>query len=513
MCGIAAIVVYSQQHSEPNLNLAGELHWMLGKIAHRGTPESFAETVILDTAALGTNRLPIVKPERNEQPAYSEDSDLSLIFNGEIYNSNELQKQLNRSGITLKNPTDTELILLAYQYWGTDCVQKFNGMFAFIIYSKKTGSVFAARDQVGIKPLYFVNKNDAWFFASEKKALIHLYSDISELPPSTYFVDGKISPYYFIDKEIDNSMQYSCAASRCNLLIHQAVRRQVNTELPIGVVFSGGVDSAIILYLANLYHRNVKAYTVGSISSEDIVVAKRFCEELGIPLSISHIDQIEIRTAINSFIYITEQFEPVDITDAIVVNAAFSMMRRDGIRVALSGDGSDEIFAGYDLFLDTDDPRKMQLHKVNNLHITDLQRVDRVSMWSNIECRVPFLDLDLVNFALAQPIPFLLRNGSTKALLRDAFQHELPEYIVSRPKMRMSEGSGINSSIFKVMAKINISGVDIFPDEDTSLNNCVSIYKNHSFPEPYKRIKQLGYDYKPGGWTNADKNIGLNVTK
>lgn len=512
MCGIAAIFETTAGSDEKRYFEAALLQ-LLGRISHRGAAESFGERFTFSYAAIGTNRLPIVEREGNHQPFIDNISGLAIIFNGEIYNLDELRLILLSHGVRFVGCSDTELVLRAYTHWGKSCLTRLNGIFAFIIYSPGDNTVFAARDRLGVKPLYLTQEGTVLYFASELKALIGLTNETQEILPGHYWEGGRQNAYYLISESIGSRLDYKSTVNKCNELLHRSVKRQVNTDLPVGVVFSGGLDSAIILYLANLYHNNVTAYTVGVAGSADVEFAQRLCEELGIKIVISDVERVDLMRSIRDGIYISEQFEPVDITDALTIHSAFSRMKGDGIRIALSGDGSDELFAGYDFFLGASDRRALQLHKVKNLYRTDLQRVDRMSMFNTVECRVPFLDNDLFDFIISAPMEFHVRDGFTKVLLRDAFSLELPDYITRRPKMRMSEGSGIGELIFDVLQSMGESlDSKPFPLEDNAINNAALIFQEFGFELPHNRYKVQGLDYHSGGWTASttkviDKNI------
>ena len=513
MCGIAAIFEISTSPDGQH-DLEAALLEMLRKISHRGAAERFGERFIFSNAAIGTNRLPIVEREDSYQPFIDKISGHAIIFNGEIYNMDELRLILLSQGVEFSGCSDTELVLRAYIHWGKSCLNRFNGIFAFIIYSPEENTVFAARDRLGVKPLYWAQVGSVLYFASELTALIGLTNKTKEILPGYYWEDGRQKAYYSISESIQWQLDCKSAVTKCNKLLHLSVKRQVNTDLPIGVVFSGGLDSAIILYLANLYHSNVTAYTVGVAGSSDVVFAQRLCRELGIKIVVSDVNRADLIQSIRTHIYVSEQFEPVDITDALTINAAFSRMKEDGICIALSGDGSDELFAGYDFFQGVSDRRALQLHKVRNLYRTDLQRVDRMSMFNTVECRVPFLDKDLFDFIISLPMEFHVRDDFTKALLRDAFSLELPDYITRRPKMRMSEGSGIGGLIFDVLQSMNESpDSKPFPLQDDAVNNAALIFQEFGFGLPASRYKIQGLDYHSGGWTTSKiADIDTNLT-
>jgi len=501
MCGIAAVFSSQSSQSDPRDLEAALLH-MLGAIRHRGDAYNFAERLVFDDAAMGTNRLAIVDRDQAKQPIVDPASGRVIVMNGEIYNHRELRIELQSLGRPFQTSSDTEVVLQAFIAWGPLCVQRLDGIFAFVIYDLETGDCFAARDHIGIKPLYCGEVDSLVCFASERKCFLGLSKTTRELMPGSYWHNGKVERYVTFEATPDHGMQESIAVAECKRRMEEAVRKQVATDLPIAVIFSGGLDSTIILHLATKFHRDVTAFSIGTDNSADLAFARRFCAERGIPHVVTEFHYGQIRRNIRNSIFNGEFFEPVDISDMLTMAAVYSAVRANGFKVALSGDGSDEIFAGYDLFKTTNDPYGLSTYRLNNLYRTDLQRTDRSSMVNSIECRVPFLDRAVIEFAMSLPFDMKVRNGVEKYVLREAFRSEISSYMIDRPKIRMPEGIGIHDQIFNALAEVQTCDI-VLPDiniDGPQVRNALKLFLEFGYDAPAERYKKLGTDYFQGGY-------------
>ncbi|NES24549.1 MAG: asparagine synthase, partial [Symploca sp. SIO3E6] len=230
-----------------------------------------------------------------------------------------------------------------------------------------------------------------------------------------------------------------------------AIQRRTQTDLPLGVIYSGGLDSSIVLSQAIKFHSNVTAFTVGCQSSEDFAISQRFCQDYGIPqVVISLKPQNFSLQDIKQAIQLSELNEYGDLINAAISIKLFQRIRDNGIKVVLSGDGSDELFGGYEMYgLNLSQPEQEQLflHKLMNLHRTELQRVDRCGMAFGVETRVPFLAKDVIELALATPKAWKIKDGQEKWCLRQAFKDELPSYILQRSKNPLSHSSGLHEGV------------------------------------------------------------------
>lgn len=499
MCGIAAIIAPKSMTSQ---TMEASLLQMLGNIRHRGDTFHFAERAVLGSAALGANRLAIVAAESAQQPVFDPSTGYYLIMNGEIYNYRELREDLRALGHTFRTGGDTEVVLKAYIEWGANAVERLDGIFAFVAYNDVTGQVFAVRDHVGIKPLYYVVEGDVVMFGSERKCFLGICGGVRDFPPGSYFADGELFSYVKFSAATEPvRLDEGAAIARCRALLDAAVRKQVATHLPIAVVFSGGLDSTVILHLATKHHKDVSAFSIGTESSPDLEFARRYCTELGVPHVVLPFSKEQAVRTIPDAIFDGELFEPIDISDMVNMSAVYSAIRANGFKIALSGDGSDEIFAGYDLFKQVDNPAELTTYRLNNLYRTDLQRTDRSSMKHSVECRVPFLDRELLSFAMELPFDLKVRNGIEKYILREAFRSEIPGYMIDRPKIRMPEGIGIDDHVFNAVGEGNayVGGPDLLIDSPQAASS-IAQYVRFGYDAPAKRNKLQEWDYFPGGY-------------
>src|SRR6266567_1651640 len=370
---------------------------MLDALRPRGDTE---EVSLGDGLLAGTQRLRIVDPERAGQPWISADQRWLLCYNGEIFNHRELRDELRRLGRKFRSESDTEVVVEAFGQWGTDAVRRLRGEFAFAITERSSGRTYLARDPLGVKPLYW----------SASAGCLHV-------------------------------------AAVVRTALRDSIAVRVDTGLPVGVILSGGLDSSLTLLHTHAIHPDCVAFTVGAPGSEDLAYARRLTADLGVRHEVIEISPRAIRLAeIREAIRVSELTEYGDIINAVVSVPLFRRVASLGIRVVLTGDGSDELFGGYPMYgqVGQEQVRRLFRHKLGNLHRTELQRVDRTSMASGVEARVPFLDPAVVSVAMRLPMELKVRAGTEKWILRQAFADLLPDYIRQRPKNPMSHASGLH---------------------------------------------------------------------
>jgi len=390
MCGICgAIGIQSQERAEAIVRR------MMAAIVHRGPDEEGSFTA--SGVAAGTRRLSIIDLPGGSQPVWNKAGTLAVFFNGEIYNFRELRQELESSGHEFRTRSDTEVIVQAYEAWGEDCVQRLRGMFAFAIVEMPQGRsgtparVFIARDRLGIKPLYYTVADGQFLFASELRALLAsgcvpaqlsdealtayllfgsvcepstLIESVASLPPGhcmTIPVAETISTpepkaYWDIDKEIEQARRArgknsGTPASEVRALLEDAVRSHLVADVPVGVFLSSGLDSTAIATLASQAQRGIHTFTVAFPDAEysEADVARRTAKRLSTDhreLALSDREMVaRLDEAVSSF----DQPSMDGINTYFVSWAA----RQAGLKVALSGLGSDEIFGGYTSFRDT----------------------------------------------------------------------------------------------------------------------------------------------------------------
>src|SRR5580658_1005335 len=352
MCGIAAIIEPGAVTENAAATGDREQHVlaMLDKIRYRGDPGCFGECWADAGVALGANRLAIVDRPNARQPQADSYGSVQVVFNGELYGYGELRRELEQRGHKLRTNSDTEVLVYAYLEWGAEFVDRLDGMFAFVLFDRRSRSFLAARDHIGIKPLYYAVHNGVHYFGSEQKCLLGLAAEIQTVAPGTYLWQGAVVRYFDIDDKISAKLPDAEAVATYRRLFEDAVRKQVQTDLPVAVMFSGGIDSAAVLHLARRYHPAVTAITVGFEGAADILVARRYCAEFGVPHVVAELDLAALIESLPAVVYGAELFEAIDVADACFGNFAYRQAKQHGFKVALCGEGSDEVLAGYDLF-------------------------------------------------------------------------------------------------------------------------------------------------------------------
>ena len=444
MCGIALIVGPGADN--------GLFRQMLDSLAPRGEIE---ETATGTGLLAGTQRLCIVDRDRALQPWLSADGRWLLCYNGEIFNYRQLRAELIGLGRDFCSESDTEVVLEAFLTWGERAVGRFRGEFAFAIADRANGRTYLARDPVGVKPLYWSSRDRRLHIASEIKALVPVGSLISEVPPGHHgWAEQAAAPVLvpYVDLlrlGADQALIEDPAEGikLLRLLLEDSIRVRVDTDLTVGVILSGGLDSSIVLTHVRDMHPDCVALTIGAPGSEDLQFARRLTADLGVPHEVIEIRPADIRwDEVREAIRMSELTEYGDIINAVVSVPLFARARALGVKVLLTGDGSDELFGGYAMYdrIATSASRQLFAHMVRNLYRTELQRVDRVSMGNGVEARVPYLDLSLIELAMRLPVSLKVREGQEKWIVRQAFADVLPDYVRTRPKNPMSHSSGLH---------------------------------------------------------------------
>ena len=447
MCGIALIVGPDGSDAR--------FRQMLDAIRPRGESE---EVLIEPDLRLGTQRLKIVDRERARQPWVSADGAFALCYNGEVFNYRELRDALAGNGARLRSESDTEVVLEAFLHWGTAGVSRLRGEFAFAVVERTTGRVYLGRDPLGVKPLYWVRAGQTLSVASELKALVPLGLPVHEVPPGHHGwaepgSDPKLAPYvdlFHLGEGLAPLDDPDEAVTALDAAFDASVAARVDTDLTVGVVLSGGLDSSYVLATALRHHSDCVAFTIGTADSEDVATARRLAADLGVPHEVLTVEPRQLRWRdVREAIASSELTEYGDVINATISNRLYEGVHRAGVKVVLCGDGADELFGGYAMYRDTDAPARQRLfaHKLGNLGRTELQRVDRASMGHGVEARVPFLDIDLVELAMRVPPHLKVRDGVEKWILRQAAAGHLPDYVLRRRKLPLSHASGLHERV------------------------------------------------------------------
>jgi asparagine synthase (glutamine-hydrolysing) len=413
------------------------------RLHHRGPDGSGFRTV--GDAVLGHRRLSIIDVARGGQPLLSEDGRVALVCNGEVYNHEGLRARLEERHV-FTSRSDSEVIVHLYEDIGTDCVTALDGMFAFVL----TDGVrlLAARDPLGIKPLYMGRDGDGGlWFASEIKALVGFCTQIEEFPPGHLFtLDGGLRRWFDPpwDQQLGGPASFDAPALALGL--RRAVEKRLMSDVPFGVSLSGGLDSSLIAALMKPHVDDLHSFCVGLEGAPDLAAARYVASHLGTRHHEYIYTAAEVVATLETVIDHLESYDPALLRSA-VPSFFVSRLAAEHVKMVLNGEGADEVFAGYRYFAAIDDAGALQRESVgllSGLHNLNLQRVDRMTMAHGLEGRVPFLDLDFVESAMAFD-PRLKLHGHDrpeKWPLRAAFEGVLPDTILWRKKEEFAQGCG-----------------------------------------------------------------------
>ncbi len=443
MCGIGAIFGKSSQLKE-------ELTQSLSKITHRG--QNLYEMKVFESAAIGANRLAIVDQQNGRQPFSNEKNTIFVVQNGEIFNYKALKTELEKKGHRFKTDCDTEVLVHLWEEFGPKMVQKIDSeMYAFVIYDSKKDEYFICRDPLGLKPLYYAHDSENRFHvASEIKQLAQFpdITEIHEFPAGTFYYQDKFQPYF--DTTATNQVTSKTKAlQKLKTLFENAVKKRVQTDLPIGVFLSGGVDSSLLMELATRHHSDITAIILGAAGSADREAAVRLCEEKKYKYKIVEPAPIT-EEEIEQTIYYLESFEPLIVRQAIANHMVSKAAAELGLKIVLVGEGIDELFAGYNEFshLSAKNVNKGCELLTKSLPRGHHMRVDKQAMRHTIEVRAPFFDTTLVRYALTIDGKLKIQKKdhriTTKAIFRDLASAFVPEYIAQRFKAPFANGAGMD---------------------------------------------------------------------
>lgn len=429
---------------------------------HRGP--DWSGTYMNDHAILAHERLAIVDIQNGAQPLYSTDGKLVLAVNGEIYNHKELEKNLAQH-YDFTTESDCEVINALYREKGTEFLNDLNGIFSFILYDNENDAYLIARDHIGIVPLYTGHDEHGNFYvASEMKALIPVCKTIEDFPPGHYLYSkaGKLKKYYSPKWEKYSAVKSNVTDKKLlRRALEDAVHRQLMSDVPYGVLLSGGLDSSIIAAIAKKYsQRRIEAndmkeawwpqlhsFAIGLKESPDLAAAREVAEFIG---SVHHEFHFTIQEGLDALRDVIHHIETYDVTTIRASTPMYLIARRIksmGVKMVLSGEGADEIFGGYLYFHKA--PNAKALHdetvrKLQQLHKFDCLRANKSMASWGVEARVPFLDREFLDVAMTMnPEDKLARNGRMeKQVLRDVFGDYLPDSVAKRQKEQFSDGVG-----------------------------------------------------------------------
>jgi asparagine synthase (glutamine-hydrolysing) len=455
MCGIAGRL---------GPEAPGEDARLLARLEHRG-PDDAGE-VHFAGGWLGHRRLSIVDVEGGHQPLRTSDGRRWLVGNGEIYNHHDVRRDFGDERYTTRS--DNEVALRLLERRGPGALRELEGMYALLSATADGRSFVAARDPVGIKPLYWARRGERVRFASEMSAFDQSWrSRVEVFPPGHYWTPQsglrRFADAVPAEREIDTRRAPSSEdLDDIRQGLVNSVRSQMMGDVPVGVLLSGGLDSTLVAAIAARYYaehgERLSTFAVGMNGSPDLLAARMAAEYLGT----DHHERVytadEALAAVAPVVRAIEHFDPTLVRSA-VPNYLLAEMTSRHVKVVLTGEGADELFAGYTYYRNFADPGELQgelIRTVQSLHNLNLQRCDRVTMAHGLEARVPFLDREFIALALRLPPAWKVagEGAPEKRLLRQAFRGWLPDDLLWREKSQFGDGSGAASVLTEAVERL-----------------------------------------------------------
>lgn len=516
MCGICGQISFNI--AKPKVI---DIKKMLAKLANRGP--DFSDTFFLDNIAFGHSRLAIIDLSTfANQPMVDKELGLTIVFNGTIYNYKKLRQELIAKGYNFFSRSDTETIIKAYHLWGEDCVQNLDGMFAFCIYHHKNKTLFLARDRMGIKPLYFTKNNNYFSFASNTQALLALdnidktinkkalqlqlslhavipapdtiLSTVKKVKPATTITINQkgeiIEKTYWQPqaKRLKNITDAEYITTTYDLLIKAVTKRIDASDVPIGVLLSGGLDSSLIVaLLAEANHKDIRTFSIGFEDIKDETGSEfQYSDQVVDKFKTKHKKYIIANSKVLPHLTdaVSQMAEPMVAQDAVAFYLLAKEVSQD-VKVVLSGQGADEAFGGYFWYPKMDKEQGLEIDKFSKYYIDrsyneylqtinkyfqvknhtkkwlekqfqkpyadefldkvflmditrlivddPVKRVDNMTMTWGLEARVPFMDTELIEWSLAIP-PKLKLKENGKYPLKHIARKLLPKDVIDRKK-------------------------------------------------------------------------------
>lgn len=458
MCGIVGIFNIKEQSDA----LRQKALRMSQKIRHRGP--DWSGIYCGGSAILAHERLSIVDPESGKQPLFSPNGKQVLAVNGEIYNHLDIRRQYERR-YQFQTGSDCEVILSLYQEKGINFLEDLNGIFAFALYDEERDEFLIARDPIGVIPLYIgYNADGTIYVASELKALEGQCERYEPFTPGCYYWSREpgVKRYYVRDwMDYNNVKDNPASVADIHDALEAAVKRQLMSDVPYGVLLSGGLDSSVISAVAQKYaaHRieddsrtvaywpRLHSFAVGLKGAPDLAKARMVAEHIG---TVHHEINYTIQEgldAIRDVIYFIETYDVTTVRASTPMYLLARVIKSMGIKMVLSGEGADEIFGGYLYFHkapSAKDFHEETVRKLSKLYLYDCLRANKsLSAWG-VEGRVPFLDKEFLDVAMRTNPKAKMCPGSTveKKIVREAFADQLPAAVAWRQKEQFSDGVG-----------------------------------------------------------------------
>lgn len=460
MCGFVGVFDLTQESQY----LRNQILRMAKRIRHRGP--DWSGIYCGKNSILAHERLSIVGIDSGKQPLYSKDGKLILAVNGEIYNHKEIRERY--PDYEFLTNSDCEVILALYRDKGINLFEDLNGIFAFSLYDVDNDVYLIGRDHMGIIPLYTGFDDYGQFYvASELKALEGVCNNVKELLPGHYLYskDGyDLKQWYHRDwMQYNNVKDNTSDIAELRSALEDAVHRQLMSDVPYGVLLSGGLDSSIISAIAKLYApRRIEdnnqteawwpqlhSFAIGLKDAPDLIAARNVSEYIGTIHHEIHFTIEEALDALSDVIYHIETYDITTVRASTPMYLLARFIKSMGVKMVLSGEGSDELFGGYLYFHKAPDARAFHeetVRKLDRLHLYDCLRANKSLAAWGVEGRVPFLDKEFIDVAMClNPADKMCGNGKIeKHILRKAFEDYLPENVAWRQKEQFSDGVGYN---------------------------------------------------------------------
>jgi asparagine synthase (glutamine-hydrolysing) len=466
MCGILALLNLDPAQA-PHADLRRQALTLAKRLRHRGPDWSGIHSDA--RAILCHERLAIVDVEHGAQPLVDRRTGAVLAVNGEIYNHQELRAGL-KTDHDFQTASDCEVILYLYDEASPAAfLEKLNGIFAFVLHDPARRTFLIARDPMGVVPLYVGwDRQERLFVASEMKALVGVCERIREVPPGTYLLgheQEKGFQRYYAPRWMEETPRAPFDPVKLREALEAAVHRQLMCDVPYGVLLSGGLDSSLVAAIATRYAAKrvesgdqdpawwprLHSFAIGLEGAPDLAPARKVAEHIG---SIHHEMHFTVQEGLDALSDVIHHLETFDLTTIRASTPMYLLMRKIramGIKMVLSGEGSDEVFGGYLYFHKAPDGAELHaesVRKLQKLHLYDCARANKASAAWGVEARVPFLDRAFLEVAMAfDPEVKVPRNAAhprpiEKWPLRKAFEGYLPEEVLWRQKEQFSDGVG-----------------------------------------------------------------------
>ena len=489
MCAIIGFEKYSHSKEE----------FMRGFAATVSRGPDMSRVIDTGNGYLGFHRLAIMGLDESGMQPFLLDGNY-LVCNGEIYGFRKIKKELE-SEYTFKSESDCEILLPMYEKYGLSMFEKLDAEFALIIYDKKTGKLIAARDPIGIRPLFYaVGKDGEMMFASEAKNLIGLADKIMPFPPGHYYADGKFVCYNDIAKRetpVSDDIDTVCRKIHDKLVA--GIEKRLDSDAPLGFLLSGGLDSSLVCSVSSkLMKKKIRTFAIGmSEDAIDLKYAKEVADYIGSDHTEIIIDKDKVISSLEEVVSILGTY---DITTIRASMGMYLICRAihetTDVRVLLTGEISDEIF-GYkytDFAPDAEALQSEAEKRLSELYMYDVLRADRCISANSMEARVPFGDLDFVKYVMSIPASMKMNTyGKGKYLLRRAFEGDyLPENILWREKAAFSDAVG-----HSMVDYIKEYAASLYTDEKFEKKR-----KKYTFAAPFTKesllYRELFEKYYPG---------------